>query len=495
MRRKRAQIKAKDFNTIVASLRFVLGIIFLLPIGTSWKKLIAHHLTRVMGCLCDSDMAKDSENSSSPPSKNIIKPARSREKGKRKIGGQDGHEGTTHGLDPNPTKRIDLTPLGLKDNPDFIVVAEIKRQVHDITIDKVVTEYSTLVFENTKTGERISGDFPEGVNAPVQFGDTLKGVAIYLREHQHLSYERLAELVNDMYGVSICEATLVNIIRTAESSPVLDDFEEAAVADITQSPCVNADETGISVNGKNHWVHILVGSMFTLFSLRKGRGEEAMRDIGLLQQLHGYVVHDCWSSYFKFTDMNHCLCNAHFVRELLHAAEMGSKWAELMREHLFNLHEEVVAYGGILPLNMQIQAVNLYRRIIYDGLLETGGVTLARPPSEKKKRGKMKKTKERNLLERMQHFEDAVLRFTTDKDIPFTNNDAERPVRMLKVHSKISGCFKTIGMAEGFCKIRSYIVTCKNNGMSAYESIQMIVKGQTPKFINDTLTIEDRKAA
>jgi transposase len=501
MRRKRSQIKAKDHNKAVKKLTFLIGLSVILPLPSSWKKVFSETLSFILNVFTDADSVKDSENSDTPTGKVIKKPARIREKGKHKIGGQEGHEGTTHTLDPNPTKVEYRIPPGfesldsLESNPDFKVVDVIVRQVHDISFDKEVTEYRVLVFENTKTGERISGEFPENVNAPVQFGDKLKSIAVYLRDHQHLSYERLAELVHDIFGVSICEATLVNIVRAAETSPVLDDFEEAAIADLTQSPRTNADETGISVNGTNHWVHILVSHMFTLFFLHKNRGEEGMKAFGLLERLRRYVVHDCWASYFKFTNIIHCLCNAHFVRDLQHAIEKGSKWAVLMKEHLLNLYDEVEAYGGQLPINMRIHAHNVYRRIINEGLYETGGLKLARPPGQKGKRGKIKKTTERNLLERMQQFEDEILRFITDENIPFTNNDAERPVRMLKVHMKISGCFKSTDMAERFCKMRSYIVTCKKNGLSAYHAIEMVIKGQTPEFIKNRLIIEDRKAA
>jgi transposase len=502
MRQKRSQIKAKDHNKAVDKLTFLVGLCGLLPLPSSWKTILIETLTFVLDILSNADSAKDSTNSHTPTGKTIIKPARIRDKGKHKIGGQDGHEGTTHSLDPNPTEVKYLTPPGLEINPDgsssnpeYKVVDVIVRQVHEVTFDKEVIEYRVLVFENTKTGERVSMDFPGGVSAPLQFGDRLKSMTVYLRDHQHLSYERLAELVHDMFGISICEATLVNIIRAAEASPVLDEFQEAAIIDITQASRVNGDETGMSVSGQNHWVHILVGSMFTLFSLHKSGGEKGMNAIGLIKKLTCYFIHDCWASYFKFPDITHCLCNAHLVRELRHASENGSKWAERMKEHLLNLHDEVEAYGGQLPLALRMQAVDLYRRIIAEGLYETGGVELARPPGQKGKRGKMKKTKERNLLERMQKFEDAVLRFITDKNIPFTNNDAERPVRMLKIHSKISGCFKSVDMAEGFCKMRSYIVTCKNNGISAYHAIEMLVKGQTPNFIKDTLIIDERKAA
>ncbi|MDR1049985.1 MAG: transposase [Deltaproteobacteria bacterium] len=104
----------------------------------------------------------------------------------------------------------------------------------------------------------------------------------------------------------------------------------------------------------------------------------------------------------------------------------------------------------------------------------------------------MKKPKGRNLLERLEICEDAVLRFITSEHVPFANNDVERPVRMPKVRAKISGCFKTSETAQGFCKMRGCIVSCKKNDISACESIKMLVQGQTPEFIKAGLSSDVR---
>jgi transposase len=146
----------------------------------------------------------------------------------------------------------------LENDPNLELVGKTVRQVIEIECNANTIEYSTLVFKNNETGELIQGEFPDGVNSPVQFGPNLKAKAIYLREEQHLSYERISEYFLSVFGITISEATLVNIIRETEQSPVLDDFEEAAKRDIIEAPVANADESGISVNGVNHWVHDIV---------------------------------------------------------------------------------------------------------------------------------------------------------------------------------------------------------------------------------------------
>ncbi|MDR1049640.1 MAG: transposase [Deltaproteobacteria bacterium] len=178
--------------------------------------------------------------------------------------------------------------------------------------------------------------------------------------------------------------------------------------------------------------------------------------------------------------------------ELRHAIEMGGSWAADMHRHLLDLYSEVEVHGGKLPVAIQTQAVKRYRAIIARGLFETGGRILAGLPGQKGKQGRMKQPEGRNLLERLEICEDAVLRFITSEQVPFANNDAERPVRMPKVHARISGRFKTSEMARGLCKMRGYIVSCKMNDISAYESIKMVVQGQTPEFIKARLSSDVR---
>jgi transposase len=82
----------------------------------------------------------------------------------------------------------------------------------------------------------------------------------------------------------------------------------------------------------------------------------------------------------------------------------------------------------------------------------------------------------------------------TSKDVPFSNNDAERPVRMIKVHMKISGCFRSFQMGQGFCKMRSYIVSSQKNGVNVYQAIKMLVNGEVPQFITTRLAMESGKS-
>ena len=102
----------------------------------------------------------------------------------------------------------------------------------------------------------------------------------------------------------------------------------------------------------------------------------------------------------------------------------------------------------------------------------------------KKKRGRVAKTKGRNLWERFKDYEDGILAFMTDPAIPFTNNQAERDIRMTKVHEKVSGGFRSPQGALFYCRIRSYLSTCSKRGIPGHEALRLLFSGALPDFVN-----------
>ena len=109
------------------------------------------------------------------------------------------------------------------------------------------------------------------------------------------------------------------------------------------------------------------------------------------------------------------------------------------------------------------------------------------PPDEiqrEGKRGRMKRSKARNLLERLRDFENDVLRFLDNKIVPFTNNLGENDIRMTKVQQKISGCFRSMDGAKIFCRVRSYLSTCRKQGMNSSNALDILFRGELPGFIN-----------
>ena len=123
---------------------------------------------------------------------------------------------------------------------------------------------------------------------------------------------------------------------------------------------------------------------------------------------------------------------------------------------------------------------NLQKR--YRNILTRGDKELPEiPQKEKGKRGKMAKSDAHNLWERLKEHETAVLLFAKDPHVPFTNNRAERDLRMAKVKQKVSGCFRKERYAQAYCRISSYLQTMSNQGVNPLVAIQMALAGSIPE--------------
>jgi len=252
-----------------------------------------------------------------------------------------------------------------------------------------------------------------------------------------------------------------------------------AKSELAASDVAHADETGINIGGKRRWLHCASNDGWTFYYPHEKRGKEAMDDIGILPKFKGILCHDHWKPYFKL-DCTHALCNAHHLRELTRAwEEDGMQWAKTMQTLLETINQKVNDAGGALDA----QESDKYR-LQYRELIKQAKIECPEPsgPRKKGKRGRIKKSKSRNLLERLREFEQETLRFMDNVRVPFTNNLGENDIRMTKVQQKISGCFRSMEGAKIFCRIRSYLSTCRKHGVKASEALDLLFNGKLPDF-------------
>jgi transposase len=385
------------------------------------------------------------------------------------------------------------------DNPDHLIVHELygpcpcgcgsdlrnqpvlryeRRQVVELPPQKaVVTEHRTEVKRCPKSGREISASFPEDMGqAPIQYGHRFMGLLVYLRDQQLMPLKRISQLSADLFGRPVSEATI-----EAALTHVYDELSEfeAQVSDlIAQSPIAHADETGLRVEGKLHWLHLASTPRLTWYGVHEKRGGEAIRHFNLLPRFAGRLIHDCWSPYFKL-ECDHGLCNAHLLRELKFLHEVcRQKWAKPMADLLVDMHRSVdaAATEGTALTTIECAAwTEAYRTVLREGFAEN-----PEPPSPpgSKRRGRPKHTKAQNLLARLQEHEGYILAFLHDPQVPFTNNQAEQDVRMMKVQQKISGGFRTLAGAQIFARIRGYVSTVRKNGRNVLEDIVAALQGQ-----------------
>lgn len=243
-------------------------------------------------------------------------------------------------------------------------------------------------------------------------------------------------------------------------------FELDILLQLKKATLLHADETGIDINNELHWLHVLSTESLTFYYPHAKRGQEAMKEVDVIPKYEGILCHDHWKPYLSFK-CQHALCNAHHIRELEWVIEFkAQKWAKSLKKFLEKLRDEVEEVGGELPSDIQKRREKRYHQIIAAGKLECPIIVPAKGGNKR-----VAQTKERNLLDRLDKFRDQTLLFMKLKEVPFTNNLAERDIRMMKVHQKISGQFKSMSGARHFSRIRSYLMTNKKRGHSPFDKL------------------------
>jgi transposase len=424
-------------------------------------------------------LSKNSSNSSTPPSVDKKRTRGSKkEKSNKKPGGQNGHEGCRleKANKPDEIKYIQIDKRTLPQGK-YRDIGYESRQVIDFNISKIVTEYRAQVLED-KLGNRYVAQFPDDVKTDVQYGYCVKSHAVYLSQFQLLPYSRIQSYFEEKMNISISTGSLFNFNKEAYS--LLDKFELLAKSQLLQEKVLHSDETGINVNKKTLWLHSVSSELWSYFYPHGKRGREAMDEMGVLPNFTGTLIHDHWKPYYTYS-CKHALCNAHHIRELTYAAEEDNQiWAANLKSLLLEIDDAVnKTTVGALPANVSKEYKKRYCEIIKLGEKEC----LVLKAKEKPKRGRIKKSKSRNLLERLRDFKDDVLRFMYDRYVPFTNNRGENDLRMTKVQQKISGCFRSIEGAHIFCRVRSYLLTCQKHGVSMTEALELLFQGKVPKFL------------
>jgi transposase len=436
-------------------------------------------LLLIIGLLL-SRLGLNSRNSSKPPSSDPNRVKKKRVPSGKKPGGQFGHTGTTLQQDPEPDHiehiAVDKTRLPAGKYKD---IGYESRQVIDLDITRVVTEYRAQILEDAG-GNKYVAPFPTGITRPVQYGVTVKAHAIFLSQYQLIPYNRIEEHFQDQAGIPISAGSICNFNQEAYEK--LEAFEDIVRKKLIESYLCHADETGININSKRLWLHCVSNEWWTYFYPHERRGFEAMVAMGVLPGFKQVLCHDHWKPYFKF-DCIHALCNAHHLRELERAVEEDKQeWAKEVKTLLLEINKAVDDAGGQLSPEDSINYRQKYRQLLQEGQKECP------PPDESQKngkRGRMKRSRARNLLERLVAFETETLRFMDDKNVPFSNNQGENDIRMTKVQQKISGCFRSMKGAMIFCRIRSYLSTCKKHGVTASEALTLLLEGKLPAFLSE----------
>ena len=426
---------------------------------------------------------KNSSNSSKPPSSDFVRKTSSlRVTSNKKVGGQQGHLGSTL----EKSLKVDDIIVhavtccsGCGNDLKGLPAKEIdSHQVFDLPkITIQVTEHRAEIKCCPNCGKQTKALFPEEALQPTQYGSNVKSLACYLSNYQLLPYKRCSQLIKDLFGHNISVSSLAKFNN--ELSFLLNPFEESIKEALLFCVLIHFDETGFYFKDKRNWLHVACNEFITYYFTHQKRGREAMIEMGILNNYKNKALHDFWSSYMdEDFDCEHYLCNVHHLRDLKFCYENEkSIWANKMSDLLMKMKKSVEdTIANELKNISEIELQDFLSQ--YEELLEEGKIEHPLPNKEEGKRGKVKKTKSRNLLERFEKHKESILGFLKDFQIPFGNNLAEQAIRMTKVKQKISGCFRSELGAENFAKIRSYIETMRKNDIDIMDAINLAMKGK-----------------
>lgn len=428
-------------------------------------------------------LAKDSHNSSKPPSSDGLsrKTKSLRHKSGKKPGGQVGHEGETLRLVATPDVVVEhraavcahcQTPL-----EGAPVLLRERRQVHELPpVRLVVTEHQALHVRCPACQQVSVGMFPAEALSRAQYGPQVRALAVYLVAEQLVPLGRVQQLLADLFGLQLGRGTLVAWIQQAAAT--LEPVEAAIKAALQRAPVLHNDETGVRRAGTLAWVHVASTARLTHYAMHAQRGHAATDAIGILPEYTGVSVHDGLASYRTYTRCRHALCNIHHLRELTFLEEQEQQtWAKELKALLRAM--QTAADHARAQGRRQLPATQRQPLLVrYQALLAAG--LAANPPPVRRpgQRGRLAQSPARNLLERLVLDQDQVLAFLDDLTIPFDNNQAERDLRTLKVQQKVSGCFRAPRGGDAFARLRGYLSTLRKQGHALLAALETVFAGQ-----------------
>ncbi len=416
-----------------------------------------------------------SVNSHRPPSSDgLSKPPTVHRPKVGKVGGQKGHSGKTLKMVSNPDHIEQHRPHTCQrcgnDLKDLPMSVYERRQVFELPTPRLVVTENQAFSCTCGCGIRNLAPFPSSVNAPVQYGHQAKAFASLLNQQYLMPFEKVSDLFEDLFSQPINGSTVISGNKALYDA--LEVPEQEIKKAIEQSEVAHFDETGIHINSHLHWLHVACTDKLTYYFVHAKRGTPALVDTpSVLCHFKGRAIHDCWTSYFKFDNCSHGLCNAHLMRELQAAAENGFLWAITLQNYLKELLE--LKYQNLLTTKFYKKSRKKIERVL-DKIL--------------KKRQKqlddlipISKTQQKvfALVKRMKVHLSEFLAFAEHQKIPFSNNQAERDIRMVKLKAKISGGFRTPDGAHIFARIRGYISTLKKQNINIFQQLANVLSHKT----------------
>jgi transposase len=403
-----------------------------------------------------------------------------RSKSGKKPGGQKGHKGSCLQPEREPDETIEHRAKVCRNCGADISGADCMcvktSNVIDFLIKTLIITHRQMRTFCPSCGTENLGEMPKEVTNRCVYGAGLRAFIVLLSNYACVGMKKINEILSEVFGIPVSTGTIANANTSfaANSTPIHEEIKEEAY----KSPILQKDETGMTLNGKNWWLHTASTPKLTYITAHPSRGKEGIDDNINLDDYAGILVHDFWMSYFKFEKCLHAMCCAHLLRELTWVSEKTPQtWATQMIKLLLEMKRVKEEYLETEKFELSRYYVNKfadeYVRII--ALAETEA------PLNTSSR---KQTKPRNLLERFINYQEEITRFAHDFNVPFDNNLSERDIRNAKVKQKVSGAFRSEAGIKNFAKTASVIGTAVKQGLSVFDTLKGIVSGSVSSLFH-----------
>ncbi len=406
------------------------------------------------------------KNPHTPSSKKLgSSKSKSSGSGGRKRGRKLGHEGTTREK-PEPERTVvveeETCPecgSRLLEEPEEIE----SRIIEDIPEPEpvVAKEYRIGHYECSGCGEEVVASHPDCPEEG-RFGTNVLIQATLLKYEERIPYRKVSDLFEWQYNLEVSPATVLDFLR--RTSDRLQPEYEKIWGRIRNSDILYVDETGMNVDGEQHWIWAFTTGKETLIALRKSRGRKVLKEV-LGKEFDGTIVSDGWSSY------------ATYVKNISPGANLQRCWAHLLRE----AEDLADKCGEAEPISEKLHE-------LYDCLTEFAGKD---PPPDERRGKKREAEKEleklverdyenekvKDLIKLIKNGKEHWFTFVTEPGLEPTNNQAERALREHVVHRKIIGGLRSEKGKKIHETIMTLLTSWKQQDLDPYQEMIKTVKG------------------
>jgi transposase len=404
---------------------------------------------------------KTPENSSVPPSRGQ-KPNRAERRAGKK---RKGHPGAFRALSESPDQVVETLAkacphcahaLSPADQPGFHAYDHVDLPVPglDPGINPVVTRVHRHRGTCPCCRRGFSAPAPEGMAPGSPFGPGLAALILHLHVTQAISFERLVRLMAEVFGVTISEGAIANLMHRAEAPMIV--AAEKIAEEVRSSPVVASDETSARVCGKTWWQWVLLSSTAVYHVIADTRGAKVVTDF-----LQG-AVPEIWVADRYAGQNGHGLlrqiCLAHLLRDAQYAIDEGDTGF-------------AVAFKALL---LRAMAIGKRRDALKDSSLKQYRAELDRRLDRLLAKPPMNRAAAK-LFNAMRRDRDDLFRFVTRRDVPYTNNGCERALRPSVIFRKVTGCFRSHWGARLYAAAASVVATGRLNGKSALQAISDVI--------------------